>query len=127
MKVPRITIQTLQDEVLSVKKPTKEKIRHLYGQIGIDIFQGKTNISLKNKNVEQNFITKLLDKLSAIKDYIFDGGIEDYKPQDTLRNAMYKYMLFRPTFKDNEIYETFGEKGLLQLRKFYFTGIADKI
>ena len=108
-------------EISRIKKPTKEKVKQLYGQLGVDIFEGKKDITLRD-----NPLPKIFQKLNSIRLFIF-GGIEDYQYDDNLNDVIMKYISIKNKFKDTEIYEKFGEKGLEKIQQFRSLGYLEEL
>lgn len=127
MKTQPITVKTeipLVKEIFSLKKPTIEKIREQYGQIGVDIFQGKENITVFDKKYKpKTFIGRIYQ---SIKDF-FSYRMPDFQSDDTLKIALIRFLSGKDIYKPKEIYEKFGEKGLREFRGLQVLGYIRQV
>lgn len=97
---------------------TKEKVKTLYGDIGVDIFEGKDKITiLSEEDYKQS--NKLINKLIR---YFSGKGKLDYDEKDSVKDLVLKYGYnnHRGTF--DEIEEKFGQEGLRVAKLFKMMG-----
>lgn len=86
---------------------TREKVKTLYGDIGVDIFEGKEKISIlsdKDYKKSQSFVSK------AIKWWSGKGKL-DYEETDSIKDLVHKYAYNQKCGTFEEIEEKFGKEG----------------
>jgi hypothetical protein len=86
---------------------TREKVKTLYGDVGVDIFDGKDKITIlsdKDYKKSQSFMSK------AIKWWIGKGKL-DYEEKDSVKDLVHKYAYNQTSGTFNEIEEKFGKEG----------------
>ena len=97
---------------------TKESVKTLYGDIGVDIFEGKKNITIlsdKDYKKSQSFISK------AIKWWSGNGKL-DYEEKDSIKDLVHKYAYNQEFGTFNEIEQKFGKEGRKVLDIFKVIG-----
>lgn len=101
-------------EIQQVKKPTSAKIKKMYGQLGLDIFEGKEKISILSDKENKPF-KKFVNNIKAM----FAMPVQfEYQKKDTMKDILLKYMFNKNSGTNKEIEEKFGEKGLECLQYF---------
>ena len=91
-----------------MKNPTKENIKLLYGDFGVDLFEGKRKPPLvKQKKESKNPIVKIIDK---IKDYFSSKA--EFEPDDTMYWVVNKYIFNEKKGFVKDIETKFGKKGM---------------
>ncbi len=86
---------------------TREKVKTLYGDIGVDIFEGKEKITILSKEdykKSQSFISK------AIRWWSGKGKL-DYEEKDSVKDLVHKYAYNQTSGTFDEIEEKFGKEG----------------
>ena len=86
---------------------TREKVKTLYGDIGVDIFEGKEKITILSKEdykKSQSFISK------AIRWWSGKGKL-DYEENDSVKDLVHKYAYNQTSGTFDEIEEKFGKEG----------------
>ena len=86
---------------------TREKVKTLYGNIGVDIFEGKNKITILSKedyNKSQTFLSK-------IRKWWNGNGKFDYEEQDSVKDLVLKYGCNNISGTYAEIEEKFGKEG----------------
>lgn len=87
---------------------TREKVKTLYGDIGVDIFEGKEKITIlsdKDYKKSQSFISKVIKWWNG-------NGKFDYEENDTIKDLVHKYACNQRYGTYQEIEEKFGKEGL---------------
>ena len=85
---------------------TRENIKLLYGDIGVDIFDGKKNITiLPEYKKPQSFLSKA-------KKWLSGKNKLDYEEKDSVRDLVLKYAYNKKSGTYDEIEEKFGKEGL---------------
>lgn len=113
--------QPLAMEIQQIKRPTTEKVRKLYGQLGVDIFQKKEQISILDKK-EQTPFRKFINRIKADLGFRYPM---DYSKKDSICDVILKYMCNKKCGTTKEFEEMFGEKGLEQLRRYQSVGYVE--
>ena len=103
---------------------SREIIKLNYGQIGADIFDGKSNICLVN---DKNYLKD--DKfMNAVKVFFgVDKRKYNYESGDSLKKIMMKYLLNNETINDSQIQSVFGKKGFEVIEVFKILGYVRSI
>lgn len=101
---------TLSEQVRSMKVPV-EQVRRLYGDIGVDIYEGRTPSILSEDEIKKS--KKLINRIKA---WWSGMGNFEYEPQDRLRDVLLKYAYNKRCGKTKEIEKLFGEEGLRELK-----------
>jgi len=112
---------TLKEEVMRIGDI--DKVRELYGQIGVDIFKSKGKISILSETADtgQNSI---LQKIKKILDLHKTEIKYDYDENDTLSDVMLKYMSNEKSGTYTDIQSKFGKLGVDQMDTFKAMGYA---
>ena len=113
--------QPLAVEIQQIKHPTTEKVRKLYGQLGVDIFQKKEQISILDKK-EQTPFRKFINRIKSNLGFRYPM---DYSKKDSMSDVILKYMCNKKFGTTKELAEMFGEKGLEQLRRYQSVGYVE--
>ena len=86
---------------------SKEKIKELYGNIGVDIFEGKDKITiLSDKDYKKS--QKLVNKI--IKWWSGKGKV-DYEEEDSMKDLVMKYAYNEKQGTYAQLEEKFGKEG----------------
>ncbi len=86
---------------------TREKVKTLYGDIGVDIFEGKEKITIlseKDYKKSHSFINRAISWWSG-------KGKLDYEEKDSVKDLVHKYAYNQTSGTYDEIKEKFGEEG----------------
>ena len=97
----------LKKVIKQMPNPTRENVKRLYGNIGVDIFEGKDKVTiLSDKDVKNS--KKLT---SRIKKWWNRNSKLDYEENDSIKDLVLKYghNNLRGTMDDIE--EHFGKEG----------------
>lgn len=115
----RFSEKSLYKEIHSLKNPTENSIKKLYGDFGLDMFNGKvkpTILSEEEKNPD--IIEKIL--------YWLNGNSPmDYEEGDSLLAVLLKYLGNKKVCLKNDIEEKFGKRGLNKLGLLRQIGYLD--
>jgi hypothetical protein len=87
---------------------TKEKVRELYGSIGVDIFEGKDKITIlsdKDYKKSQKLIPRIIKWWSG-------NGKYDYEEKDSMKDLVMKYGCNEGSGTYAQIEEKFGKEGV---------------
>lgn len=98
----------LKQVIQQMPNPTKANIRKLYGEIGVDIFEGKdriTILSAKEYKKEQSLKNK-------VADWWCGSGKLDYEEKDSINDLVLKYGYNKIFGTYEEIERKFGQEGL---------------
>ena len=102
---------SLYEEVHSLGKTTKEHVKKLYGDIGVDIFEGRKPTILSEDDIKES--KKILNRIKAF----WSGmGKYDYENGDRLRDVILKYAHNKNVGKVKDIENLFGESGVSELK-----------
>lgn len=107
--------ENLYEQVKALKNFSNAQVRQTYGQIGVDIFQGKKKISIitdKSYKKDDKFINSVKSFLGV------DKRKYDYNKKDSLYDVMFKYLVNKEQVNSSEIKNMFGEKGLEVMNVF---------
>ena len=86
---------------------TREKIKMLYGDIGVDIFDGKKTITILSPKEYQ----KSQSLKSRIIRWWNGNGKYDYEENDSIKDLVHKYAYNQKFGTLDEIEEKFGKEG----------------
>ena len=101
---------------------TKANIKTLYGNIGVDIFEGKEKITIlsdKDYKKSQSFISKVIKWLNG-------EGKLDYEENDSVKDLVHKYIYNQKFGTFEEIEEKFGKAGRNVVDIFRVIGYFEK-
>jgi len=87
---------------------SKEKIKELYGSIGVDIFEGKDKITIlsdKDYKKSQKLIPRIIKWWSG-------KGKYDYEEKDSMKDLVMKFGLNEGSGTYAQIEEKFGKEGI---------------
>jgi len=90
----------------------------MYGQIGVDIYEGKEKVTILSKK-ENLKPAKLWNKF---KEALGFKSKHDYEEKDTLGDVLMKYVYNKKHRKEADIENMFGEKGMEQFNKYKAMG-----
>ena len=115
VNVQKNIYENLYEQVKALKNFSNAQVRQTYGQIGVDIFQGKNKISIitdKSYKKDDKFINSVKSFLGV------DKRKYDYNKKDSLYDVMFKYLVNKEQVNSSEIKNMFGEKGLEVMNVF---------
>ena len=101
---------TLFEEVSALKGMRTEQVRKLYGDVGVDIYVGKTPTILSPDEIKES--KKLINRIKA---WWSGMGKFDYENGDRLRDVILKYAHNKQAGKTKDIEIMFGSEGLREL------------
>ena len=101
---------TLSEEVRSLGKMSVENVRKLYGDIGVDIYEGRKPTILSEQDIKES--KRLINR---IKHWWSGFGKFDYEPQDRLRDIILKYGCNKKAGLVKDIEKIFGSEGVSEL------------
>lgn len=125
MKTEKLTFaaksyeKTLYQEIQQNKNLPIISIKRMYGDFGVDIFEGKkqpTILSEKEKN--PNFIKKI------VRWFTGNAPLE-YEEGDTMFDVVFKYIGNKKAGLEKDIEEKFGEEGIKKLRSLQRLGYVE--
>ena len=87
---------------------SKEKVRELYGSIGVDIFEGKDKITILS---DKDF-KKSQTLINRIKKWWSGKGKLDYEEKDSMKDLVHKYAYNEKQGTYAQIEEKFGKEGV---------------
>lgn len=118
-KVIMPTRCSLTQEIKTLKKPTKETIKKLYGDFGVDIYEGKKQPTiLTEKERKRNIFDK-------IKTWFTGVAPDDYEEGDSLFDVVFKYVGNKKVGLEKDIEEKFGKEGIKKLRSLQRLGYVE--
>ena len=97
----------LKQIIKQMQNPTRENIKKMYRDIGVDIFEGKDKITILS---EQDY-KKSKSITAKIKSWFSWGGKYDYEEKDTVKDLVHKYGCNNIRGTYDEIEEKFGQEG----------------
>lgn len=111
----------LRSEIVKLKNPTKEMVKDLYGTFGLDIYEGKKNLTI----LSENQLKKSKSLISKIRTWFTGFQLADYEEGDTLMTILSKYMHNNKSGLVKEIETKFGKKGTDALERFGLVGYVN--
>ena len=101
---------TLYEEIRALRCTSAENVRELYGELGVDIYNGKipTILSDTDKKRTKSLIYRIIKWWSGI-------GILDYEQSDRLRDVILKYGYNKKGGLVKDINRIFGSRGVAEL------------
>ena len=126
MKTAKITFpsrfyepQSLYQEIKALKKSTPEKVKQMYGDFGLDIYNGKSTLTiLSEKEKNPSIMTK-------IKTWFTGKAPADYEECDSLLTVLFKYVGNKEVGLEKDIQDKFGEQGIKKLESLRRLGYVD--
>ena len=102
---------TLAEEIHSLRGMKTESVRKLYGDIGVDIFEGRKPSILSDNDKKES--KKLINRIKA-----WWSGMNkfDFEQKDSLRDVILKYAYNKGSGKTEDIKKLFGQEGLSELK-----------
>ena len=113
---------SLKNEIRSMQTSSLQEVRKLYGQLGVDIYQGKRNITIlepEKKRGLKYFINK-------VRYFLGTRYQKDYEPNDSLHVVVMKHIFNKGKVLDTDVKQKFGEKGLKKLESFIKLGYLER-
>ena len=101
-------ITPLKQVIKQMPNPTRESVKKMYGDIGVDIFEGKNKITIlseKDYNKSQTILSKIKKWWSGTEKF-------DYEEKDSVKDLVLKYGYNNHSGTYEEIEEKFGREGL---------------
>ncbi len=105
---------SLRGEIAKLKNPTREMVQDMYGTFGLDIFEGKENLTI----LSDKELKKSKSLISKIRTWFTGISLYDYEDGDTLGDIVFKYVGNKKSGLHKDIETKFGKKGLEQLNRF---------
>lgn len=96
----------LVTEIRQMKKPTVEKVRELYGDFGVDLFEGKQPSLIKETPKSKNPVINIVNK---VKDYFSKKA--EFEPDDSMFRIVHKYIFNEKAGLVKDIETKFGKSG----------------
>ena len=96
-------------------------VKDLYGNFGLDIFEGKKNPTI----LSDKEFKKSISIISKIRTWFTGNSLYDYEENDTLSDILFKYIGNKKYGLVKNIESKFGKKGLEQLNRFGRMGYAN--
>ena len=110
---------SLYNEIHSLKNQSSLSIRRMYGDFGVDIFEGKTNLSILSDKERKPSI------FNRIKFWFTGDYPLDYEAGDSLFTVVFKYIGNKKVGLEKDIEEKFGQKGLKKLESMRQMGYVE--
>ena len=101
----------LRKEIAKLTNPTKKSVKDLYGTFGLDLYEGKKNLTI----LSEKELKKSKSFISKIVNLITERELLDYKEGDTLTDVINKFIENKGNGFVKEIEKMFGKKGLSKL------------
>jgi len=98
---------SLRSEILKLRKPTKEKVRQMYGTFGLALYEGKEPLTIITDEERK----KSKSIVSRIVSWFTGKSLQDYKEGDSLRRVVHKYIYNKESGLVKDVETMFGEKG----------------
>jgi hypothetical protein len=96
----------LRQVIKQMPNPTKESVRKLYGNVGLDIFEGKSKITiLPNNNKNANSL------INRIYNWCIGNRKYDYEEKDSLNDLVLKHACNLTNDTSSEIENLLGQEG----------------
>lgn len=112
---------SLRGEIAKLKNPTKEIVQDMYGTFGLDMFEGKENLTI----LSDKELKKSKSLISRIKTWFTGISLYDYEEGDSLSDVVLKFMGNQKSGLVKGIETKFGKKGVEQLERFGRMGYAN--
>ena len=101
----------LRNEIARLKNPTKEMVRDMYGTFGLDIYEGKKNLTI----ISDAELKKSKSIMSRMKNWLMGNKLQDFEEGDTLSDVLNKFIENKGNGFIKDIETMFGKKGLAKL------------
>ena len=98
----------LKQVIKQMPNPTRETVKQLYGNIGVDIFEGKAKITI----LSDKDLKKSQTLLSKIRKWWSGSGKFDYEENDSVKDLVLKYGCNNRMGTYTELEEKFGQEGV---------------
>ena len=99
---------SLKQVIKQMPNPTRESVKKMYGDIGVDIFEGKKKVTiLPEKDLKAP--AKLINK---INNWLIGNGKVDYEEKDSVKDLVLKYGYNNIRCTYAELEEKFGQEGI---------------
>ena len=97
----------LKQIIKQMPNPTRESVKKMYGDIGVDIFEGKDKITI----LSDKDLKKSQTLLSKIRKWWSGSGRLDYEEKDCVKDLVLKFGCNNHSGTYEEIEEKFGQEG----------------
>ena len=108
----------LKQVIKQMPNPTRETVKQLYGNIGVDIFEGKAKITI----LSDKDLKKSQTLLSKIRKWWSGSGKFDYEENDSVKDLVLKYGCNNRMGTYTELEEKFGQEGVRIANIFKIVG-----
>ena len=98
----------LKQVIKQMPNPTRETVKQLYGNIGVDIFEGEAKITI----LSDKDLKKSQTLLSKIRKWWSGSGKFDYEENDSVKDLVLKYGCNNRMGTYTELEEKFGQEGV---------------
>ena len=112
----------LRQLVKQMPNPTREKVKMLYGDIGVDIFEGKDKITI----LEDKDIKKTKGFMNNFINWFKNNKKLDYEESDSIKDLVLKDGYNNNNRTYEEIEAKFGKEGRRVVDIFALTGFFNR-
>ena len=102
-----LEVTPLKKIIQRMPNATKTEVKKMYGDIGVDIFEGKDKISI----LPEEDIQKSKTLVSKFRKWWSGNCKFEYEEKDTLKDLVLKYGCNNTRVTSQEIEEKFGQEG----------------
>lgn len=125
MKTAKLTLsaksyeKSLYQEIQQNKNMPIISIKRMYGEFGVDIFEGKKQLTiLSEKEKNPNFIKRI------VRWFTGNAPLE-YEEGDTMFDVVFKYIANKKAGLEKDIETKFGEEGIKKLHSLQRLGYVE--
>ncbi len=98
----------LRQVIKRMPNPTRENVKKLYGDIGVDIFEGKDKITI----LSDNDYKKSRSLIGRMIEWWAGSSKFDYEEKDSIKDLVLKYGCNNVQGSYDEIEQKFGQEGI---------------